>query len=189
MLRLLLSVGLSLCVTTALADDIEDAINSAHEAYLAQDYATATAQLDYASSLIRQLKAEGIAALFPDPLPGWEADEPDSNAAGGSMFGGGVFSSRKYHRGRESVTINYTSDSPMMQSVGIMFSNPSMVVMSGGKLKKIKGQQAIFRDDGRRPSLQMIVGGKVMVNVEGNTDAATLEQYAAAIDYAALAKQ
>ena len=170
----------------AIADDVTDQIDEAIKAYEKQDYNTAITALDSASTLVRQKKAETVTKLLPEAPDGWEADEPTSSAAGAGMFGGGISAERMYHRNidgkQQSVRVNITSDSPMLQAMSMMFSNP-MFMGQDNKLIVINGQKAIANE--RENSLTAMVANKVLVKVDGpkGVDQAELKGFFQAIDF------
>src|SRR6266853_613782 len=86
----LLSASLVLPISTALADDVGDAIAAAGSAYKSGDLSTAKQQLDLASQLIAQKTADVLVTALPKALAGWKAGDPDTTAGGGLGFGFGV---------------------------------------------------------------------------------------------------
>ena len=177
------------CSPAALADDVTDQIDEAVKAYEKEDYNTAVTALDSASTLIRQKKGELVSKLLPEPLGGWEAGDTKSSAAAAGMFGGGISAERRYTRksegSSETVTISITTDSPLMQSMGMMFSNP-MFMGQDNKLIVINGEKAIANE--RDNSLTSMVANKVLVKVDGdkNVTTETLKEYYKSIDFKAI---
>jgi hypothetical protein len=175
--------------TDLLADDVSDQIDEAVKAYEKEDYNTAITALDSASTLIRQKKGELVSKLLPEPLDGWEAGEAKSSAAGAGMFGGGISAERKYTRkadaGTETITITITTDSPLIQTMGMMFSNP-MFMGQDNKLLVINGEKTIANE--RDNSLTSMVANKVMVKIDGNkkVTAEDLKGYFKSIDFKAI---
>jgi hypothetical protein len=176
---------------TVVADDISDQIEEARTAYKKNDLQTALMALDNASVLIRQKKAEAMSTLLPPPLAGWEAEEAESSAAGAAMMGGGTNAERRYLKqtdnGQKEITISITSDSPMIQGMGVMLANP-MFMGSGSKMLIIGGKKVAFDKEGN--SLQTLVANKVLVAVNGGGEAVEkdLKDYFQAIDFAAIEK-
>ena len=145
------------CMLWASDADIKEVISEAAQAYESGQLSHAAAQFDYAATLIRQQQAGELGALFPEPLVGWTAKEADSQAGSAAFFGGGVNASREYHKGDASLKISITKDSPLLQAVGMLFSNPSMASMSGYKQKRINGHTAVVKLEERNQELQMMV--------------------------------
>ena len=157
---------MALCPFMAQADDITDAINEGLQGYKSGDLAKAAAQLDYASTLIRQKKSEKIIAVFPEPKAGWQADEPQSEA-GAAMMGGGITAERQYSKGDAYIDIKLVMDSPMMQSMMAMFSNPAMIAMGGGKVIKVQGNSAKLDVNGDQIEITLIVNNNAMITISG----------------------
>lgn len=155
-------------VPSSYADEIIDAIDEATASYKSGDFSNASAQLDYASSLVRQKKAAVVVALFPEALPGWTAEEAESDSAAGMFMGGGVSASRSYYRDDAGIDVNLVIDSPMLQSVMMMLSNPAFMTMSGGKLVKVQGNKAILQSEDDRHSLNVVVNGNALITIEGS---------------------
>jgi len=178
-----------ICSPSVMADDVTDQIDEAVKAYEKEDYNTAVTALDSASTLIRQKKGELVSRLLPEPLDGWEAGETKSSAAAAGMFGGGISAERRYTRKEEgsnaAVTISITTDSPLMQSMGMMFSNP-MFMGQDNKLTVINGEKAIANE--RDNSLTSMVANKVLVKVDGdkNVTPEILKDYFKSIDFKAI---
>jgi hypothetical protein len=168
------------------ADPVTDSIDEAKKAYEDKDYAGAVQALEAAAQLVRQQRAEGFAKFLPAAPSGWTAEDADSSAAGASMFGGMVSAAREYRKGDANVNVQFVTDSPMMQSVLMMYNMPMMAGSDGGKLERIKKQKAIVKydKDDKRGSINIVVGGTMLVTIEGNdvTDV-ELKSFAEAIDY------
>ncbi|MEH8019855.1 hypothetical protein [Rheinheimera metallidurans] len=180
---LLISGLTALLSMPASADDIDDAIATATKHYKAGELSQAIAQLDYASTLIRQEKGEQVKKVFPAPPSGWKADEASSDVAGAAMFGGGINASRAYYNDNSRIEIQLMMDSPMLQAFSMMLSNPSMIAMSGGKLTKIQGIQAVQKIDGDSVEIQFVTPSGAMVTLSGDKAAqSTLLELANAID-------
>lgn len=175
--------------TDLLADDVSDQIDEAVKAYEKENYNTAITALDSASTLIRQKKGELVSKLLPEPLDGWQADEGKSSAAAAGMFGGGISAEKRYTRktdGKtETITISITTDSPLIQTMGMMFSNP-MFMGQDNKLIVINGEKAIANQ--RENSLTSMIANKVMVKINGNKKVSTedLKEYFKNIDFKAI---
>ncbi|KUM53378.1 hypothetical protein [Rheinheimera sp. EpRS3] len=155
---------------SASASEIDEAITAATKHYKAGELSQAIAQLDYASTLIRQEKGEQVKLAFPAAPSGWQAQDASAEVAGAAMFGGGISASRNYYNDSDSIDIELMMDSPMLQAFAMMLSNPSMIAMSGGKLTKIQGLQAVQRLEGNSLEIQFVTQGGAMITVRGNND-------------------
>ncbi len=193
---LLLACALVLAVSPAMAetaanDDVLTTIDQAVKQYKSGDFAGAASNLDYAAQLVRQKKSEKMKEILPAPLDGWQAKEASAQAVGTAVLGGGVTVSREYRRDNATVTVEIVSDSPVLQSVMMMLSNPMFAGASGGTLRTIKGQRGIIKYDAaaKRGEVSIVVGGRFMVTVKGSqVQEQDLIAYAEAVDYQALSR-
>lgn len=167
-----------------LADDVTDSIQEATEAYENGDIAGAVEGLNYAVQLLQQMKGDSLAQLLPEPLDGWTAEDAESASVGAAMFGGGLTAQREYRKDNSQVEIQIVTDSPMLQGMMAMFTNPMFAASSGGKMTKINKQKAIVKYDNDRQEgeVQIMVKNRYMVTVSGNkVSQDELEAYVAAI--------
>ncbi len=165
------------------ADDIKSAIDQGMSHYKQGELSQAVAQLNYAATLIQQKKSEQIVDVFPEPLDGWQAEEAESEAAGAMMMGGGISANKYYYNGDATVDIELMMDSPLLQSIAAMFSNPAMITMSGKKLTKINGVHAMYENMGDEIELVFIVNNNALFTLRGtNTTRKVVESYAKAIN-------
>ena len=173
-----------------LADDVTDSINEALKQYNNGELADAVQSLDYSAQLIRQKKGGQLEAFLPKPISGWEAENAKSEAMGSAMFGGGITAERSYVKGDSRVNVKIITDSPMMQGMMMMFSNPMMATSDGGRLEKISGEKAIvkYSGDNKDGNINMVIAGRFLVTVEGNDVAREdLIAFAEGIDFKKLA--
>ena len=185
------TVLMVLCLSfSAMADDVTDSITEAMEQYKKGEYAAAIGSLNYASQLIGQKKGESLETLLPKPLAGWNAEKATSQAAGAAVFGGGVTANRSYSKDDKEVSVSYITDSPMLQGIMMMFSNPMFATADGGKLEKINGQKAIvnYDEDGKSGEIKLVIANRFLITIEGsNVDLKDLKDYAGSIDFNKLA--
>jgi len=168
------------------ADDVKDSIKEALEYYDEGDYSGAVESLNYATQLIQQKKSENLTSFLPQPLDGWAAEESTSQAVGAAMFGGGVTAERRYTKEDSRVTVQIVTDSPMLQSMMMMFSNPMFASSDGGKMERIKRQKALVKYDPstEQGEIQIIVAKRFLVTINGdNVSKDDLKAYAEGIDY------
>lgn len=183
-MRLAATVILALALALpARADDVEDSIDAALQAYRAGDIKSAKDELDFAAQLLGQRKAQELQSLLPGPLPGWErqdADEGDAQAM--TALGGGQMAGASYTSGSDSVEIQIMADNQMVTAMGAMFSSAAMMG-SMGTVKRIGGEKVVVTRDGE---VQALVGGRFMVQITGSADTETKQAYFEAIDLEAL---
>jgi hypothetical protein len=172
------------------ADDVMDSINEAVEFYKNGEFTDAVESLNYASQLIQQKKGKSLESFLPQPLSGWTAEKASSQAAGAAMFGGGIVINRKYRKGSSSITVEIVTDSPLMQGMMMMFSNPMFATSDGGKMERIKRQKAIVKIDSENKTgdIKIVVVNRFLVSIKGNgVTENDLKAYAKAIDYKKMA--
>ena len=119
--------------TAAKGDEVTNTINEALSFYEKGEYASAAGNLEYAAQLVRQRSGDALQAFLPEPLEGWSATEPVSQAISSAMLGGAVFAERSYSKAISAVTVKIVTDSPMIQSIMMMITNPMFATASGGK--------------------------------------------------------
>ncbi len=177
------AVALALVSVPARADEITDAIAQAQRAYQGGRMQAAQTALQEALQLLAQRAAAGLAAALPEPLPGWTADAADFNVAGVPGLFGGSGASRTYRNAEgQSVEIQVMADNPMIAQLGAVLSNP-MLAAAIGRLVRVGDQRAIQQSDG---DIQMLVDGRILVQVQGDAAAEAKLAYARAIDAARL---
>lgn len=172
-----------------VADEVTDVIDEALQQYKAGDYSVAAGNLDYAAQLIRQKTGGKIVNMLPAPLPGWKADDPSSQAVGAAMLGGGVSAERAYSKGNSRVKATIVADSPMLQGLLMMLSNPMFATSNGGKLTKIAGRKAIinYRSQEKGGELQIVVANRFLVTVTGSeVSEKDLKDYASKVEFKGL---
>lgn len=175
-----LAAALALTAAPAGADDVEAALEAALEAYRAGDLALAREEVDFAATLLGQMKAEGLQGFLPEPLPGWTREEGDG-AQSLAAFGGGAVANAVYRGDGQQVEITLMADNQFVASMAVLFSNPAMMG-AAGTLKRKDRQRYVVTPEGE---VQALVDGRIMVQVSGS--AAATEAYFDRIDLEALA--
>ena len=197
------------CPAPSPADDVTDQIDGAVKLYKTGNFSQAASDLEFAVQQIREKQAEQLKGVFPKPLAGWSATEPEISAAGAGMMGGGITASIEYRKApvaaakpsgdggevetdNPEVRIEMISDSPVLQGMLPMLTNPALMGSQGGKLVKVKTYRGISKkaSDGGGPELSLVVANKVLLTLKGSDGAteADLLAYANAIDYVMLEK-
>jgi hypothetical protein len=179
----------------AHADEVTDQIKEGLDYYQKGSYSEAVNALNFAVGQIQQMQASGLKNVFPEPLKGWKAEESTGQFGAASFMGGGVSASRRYYmeNGDKEVNIEIVTDSPLLQSVMMFYSNPAFFSSQPGtKLVKIQGRKAVqkFDPQNREGEINLIIGSRMLVTIKGQS----LEKvddvlaYANAIQYDALEK-
>ncbi|MGH1480811.1 MAG: hypothetical protein ACRBM6_19115 [Geminicoccales bacterium] len=176
-----MALGTLMAITAPVAaDEVEDSMRLALEAYQQGDVLGAKEEIDFVALLLAQQQAGALSEVLPSAFDGWSREESDDNmslAAG--MFGGGLFAGATYERGGETVELNVVADSPALTAMASLFTS-SAVAGSMGKLKRINGHKAIAKPDGE---LQAMIANRFLVQVSGTASVEDKEAYFAAIDF------
>ena len=145
------------------ADEVSDSVEEAMEYYKEGDFVEAANSLDYASQLIRQKRSSNLEVFLPDPLSDWTAEDIKSQAGGTGILGGMISVKRTYRKDQGSITVEIIVDSPGIQSIIMVLSNPAYASADGGKLTKIKKQNAIikYRPSGKNGEINIVVAKKI----------------------------
>ncbi len=171
------------------SDEVTDTINEAVVQYNEGKYAEAAGNLDYAAQLIRQKKGSDLQKFLPEALEGWQAEDAKSDSVATAMFGGGLTAERRYTRNQDAVNVKIITDSPMLQSMMMLFQNPMLATADGGKVLKIKDQKAIvkYRPSDKTGEITLVVANQFLIQIHG--DGVTEEEmtaYAGSMDFAGL---
>jgi hypothetical protein len=186
MLRsLIAAVLLAATVMPAFAaDEIVEAIDAARKSYQAGDLSKTKRSLDLASQLVGQKNAERFVALLPEPLPGWTAEKPETAAVGVAIFGATTASRRYTDAKGGNVEVRITGDSALVMQFAQLLINPAIAGVMG-KLIKVGSERAMQTTEG---SINMVIGNKFLVTIEGSADVAAKLSYAQAVNVDKLSK-
>jgi hypothetical protein len=169
------------------ADPVIQTIEKALEEYKKDDFSNAASSLDYASQLIRQKKGEALGKLLPSPLDGWTADEGKAKVTAASLFGGGLTAEKNYMKDDSVVNISIVTDSPLIQPMIMMFSNP-IFAGSAGQFELINGYKGIVNYQNNGGDINIVVNNRFMITLKGrNVSREDLTNYAKSIDLKAIA--
>ncbi|SDG78129.1 hypothetical protein [Roseospirillum parvum] len=162
----------------AWADEIEDSLQAALDAYRDGDLALAKEELDYAGQMLSEKKAAGLADFLPEPLSGWERQDGDTQAMTAGMMGGGMSASASYSNGDTRLEISLVADSPMVGALAAVFNNAAMMGQMG-KLRRIDRQKVIETEEGE---LQAVIDNRILVSINGPAPVEDKEAYFKALD-------
>lgn len=168
----------------AAADEFTETVDAAMEAYAAGDINVAAEELSYASTLLQTMKGERFAALLPEALDGWTREiDMEANAAVG-MFGGGVTATGDYSGPSGNVRVQMMADNPSVMTMAGMYANPQMM-SSMGEVVRINRQSFVNQDG----ELTGVIGGRVLITVNGSASLDDKKAYLEAMDFGAIAQR
>lgn len=178
-----LAVALALGAAPAGADEVEDALEYALEAYRAGDLTVAKEEVEFATQLIAQQKAAALGDYLPAALPGWTRhdDEQGGQAAFGGMMASATYVSDA-EGSRKRVDVQLMANNQMVSAMAAMFSNPALMG-SSGTMKRINRQKVMVDQQGE---LKSLIDNRIMVTVGGNAPVEDKEAYFGAIDLRSL---
>ncbi|MEM7686790.1 MAG: hypothetical protein AAF293_18305 [Pseudomonadota bacterium] len=180
-MKLFLKPLLSIAIIASLslpaqADEVEETIAAALEAYRAGDIKAAKEEIDFVGQLLGQLKAEGLKNFLPAALSGWTREDNETQNVG--AFGGGQIASATYSNGSDRVEIQLMADNQMVTAMGAMFSNVALMGAMG-TVKRINRQKLVVTNDGE---VQTLINNRIMVQITGSADVDTKLAYFEALD-------
>jgi hypothetical protein len=151
-----------------------EATAAAAKAYESQDYGAAVSALQEALKLAHKKQREMIVAALAAP-EGWEAEggnETEDNPFA-AMAGLGAAVERTFRNGDKTVRIQVMANSPMVQMLAGVFSNPVLLQAQGAEAIEYGTHKAMLKkEEGGRCELQLLMHGKhvITVNSEGVGD-------------------
>ena len=182
---------LSLVSPSAAADGVTDAVQEAMDYYKQGRLSAAAESLDFAAGLVRQKKADEMKALLPKPMQGWNVDDSLSNLIAADFFGGGISVQRAFKLGQKTILVRYLTDSAVLQSAVLMFTDPSLASANGGKFESLEGQKVLVKYEGQDQSgeIAVLINRRILVSVRGTRVPLTdLYAYARMVNFAGLSR-
>jgi len=188
-LAAVLAASLMTITPLSYADEITDQIEMAKQAYEAGELRQAKDELQYAIAQIQELLDNQYVKLMPEPLPGWVGEPAQAQTAGMAMMGGGTQLSRAYRNDAtgESVELSLVADSPFLQAMTMMLSNPMMLRSEPGtKLYRLGKHRGMIKNPpgSDRWEINLMLANRILVQVQGDglKDQAPAEAYLKALD-------
>jgi len=189
---LLLCLGLA---GAAAADPVIDQIEAARHAYESDEPQVAIQALNFAIAQIEEQQTAKQLELFPEPLPGWTADEATADSGGITAMLTGKVLSRTYRNEQSGaeVRITVSANSPFLGALTSLMQMPMLLQADPDTTLYTHGSyRGMLKQDTSDDSLEMslLVGNNVLlqINGSGGADRATLEAYLDAMDIPALQK-
>jgi hypothetical protein len=189
---ILIACTTALIPFAAIGDEVLDQIDTARRAYEAGEAGVATEALNIAISQIQQQQTEAQLKLFPQPLPGWTADDASAQASGLMTALTGKVLSRTYQQpetGAE-VVMTISANSPFLGFFSGLMQTPLFAQGADGLGAYVhEGYRGLLEpQDGGSAKLSLVIGNSLLLQVEGSGGAGadTLEAYLNAMELKAL---
>jgi hypothetical protein len=165
--------------SAASADEVEDALQFALEAYQAGDIKTAREEVDFAIQLLQQMKTAALADFLPAAMDGWKQQVSNDPSAG--AFGGSAALATYHLEGNQShqVSIQIMAGGQMVTTMATMFGNAAMLGTMG-TVKRIARQKAVVTSDG---DIQALIDNRIMVQIGGTAPVEDKEAYFSLINF------
>lgn len=178
------AVALSLALSApAAADEVEDALTMALEAYQVGDVTLAIEELDFAKTLLTQMKGQALQNYLPEAPSGWERRVSENSGGGAAGFmGGGMVAEALYTRDTKRVNVQIMANGQMVTTMATMFGNSTMM-SSMGKVKRHGRQKYVVTHDGE---IQALIDGRILVQIDGSAPVADKEALFFEMDFAGL---
>lgn len=147
----------------SLADEVNDTLSSALQAYEEGDIDYAIEELDYARQLLKAMTTQELTGFLPEAPEGWTREIADNDMSAGLAFlGGGVGAEADYSNGTDRFTLSIMADNPMVTGFAGMIANAAML---GIKMHRV-GREKFFVNDGE---LIGLVDNRILVQADGAT--------------------
>lgn len=177
----IVSLVAAFAAAPAAADEVEESLQLALEAYQAGDIASAREELSYISQVLAQMEAAAFSELLPEAPPGWTRAVDGSG--GGIQAGiGGIATSATYSNDSSQMKLQMMAENQIVASMIGMFGNTAML-SNLGQVKRIKRQTVVI---GKRSDLQAIVDKRILVQINGSSSIEDKEMLFGSIDLRAL---
>lgn len=157
---------------SASADEIIDQIDVGKQNYVEGDYAAAITEFEFALNAVRSKLSTLFMATMPEPPIFWAAEQA-ALSGGTALYGGGMIITREYReqKGAGKVKAELVVDSPMVQAVSAVLSNPIMVA-NEPQIERIRlgkmSAMLTWNPDDSSGDISLSLGGRVLAKVEGS---------------------
>lgn len=158
-------IAASTCLALAApahADEIEDVLSGALEAYQQGDAKLAKEEVEYVLELLKDMEGDAMGALLPQPLDGWSMEMTD-DAMAMSMLGGAGVSAEYTNGDGGRFTVMIANSPQLVAGLGALLG--SAATMSAmGDVTRIQREKFVISKD----QIQGLVDKRTLVQFEGN---------------------
>ena len=140
---ILVAAALAMSVSTAQADDITEALESAMQAYEDGDTQYALEELEFAKQLLQAMKTDELVQFLPDAPDGWSREVNTEMNAGLAFMGGGSGAEATYDGDGQSITITMMADNPMVAGMAGMIGNAGLM---GAQVERLGRQKFMIME-------------------------------------------
>ncbi|MEM9238905.1 MAG: hypothetical protein AAGB07_02915 [Pseudomonadota bacterium] len=177
---ILVAAALAMSVSTAQADDITEALESAMQAYEDGDTQYALEELEFAKQLLQAMKTDELVQFLPDAPDGWSREVNTEMNAGLAFMGGGSGAEATYDGDGQSITITMMADNPMVAGMAGMIGNAGLM---GAQVERL-GRQKFMIMEGE---ISGLVDNRILIQASGG-DVDDMLELLETMDFRALGK-
>ena len=177
---ILVAAALAMSVSTAQADDITEALESAMQAYEDGDTQYALEELEFAKQLLQAMKTDELVQFLPDAPDGWNREVNTEMNAGLAFMGGGSGAEATYDGDGQSITITMMADNPMVAGMAGMIGNAGLM---GAQIERV-GRQKFMIMEGE---ISGLVDNRILIQASGG-DVDDMLELLETMDFRALGK-
>ena len=177
---ILVAATLAMSVSTAQADDITEALESAMQAYEDGDTQYALEELEFAKQLLQAMKTDELVQFLPDAPDGWSREVNTEMNAGLAFMGGGSGAEATYDGDGQSITITMMADNPMVAGMAGMIGNAGLM---GAQVERL-GRQKFMIMEGE---ISGLVDNRILIQASGG-DVDDMLELLETMDFRALGK-
>lgn len=148
---------------------VAEAMEQAKKAAEAEQFGSAITALQEAIRLLRAQQRAAVFAVMPKP-EGFAIEDEQVDEHSEAMLAGmavvGAAATRHYRKDDKSITVEVTTNSPMLGVMAAMFANPMLIKADGGELVQYGAHKAILKEGKDRDTeLQILMHDKHLIKV------------------------
>ena len=177
---ILVAAALAMSVSTAQADDITEALESAIQAYEDGDTQYALEELEFAKQLLQAMKTDELVQFLPDAPDGWRREVNTEMNAGLAFMGGGSGAEATYDGDGQSIPIPIMASNPMVAGMAGMIGNAGLM---GAQVERL-GRQKFMIMEGE---ISGLVDNRILIQASGG-DVDDMLELLETMDFRALGK-
>ena len=151
--------------TSEIKDPVTDLIRSAMAKYQKADLNGTSEDLEAARKLVDSRRGDKAAALLPN-VTGWNSLKAEKQDAG--ILGGSSAWRRTYENKEKTVKAELILDSPLLQQLSPLLTNPAIAEGAGFEIRRVEGRDALVKKVGEGAELNVWVGSGILFKLTGS---------------------
>lgn len=151
--------------TSEIKDPVTDLIRSAMAKYQKADLNGTSEDLEAARKLVDARRGDKASALLPN-VTGWTSLKAEKQDAG--ILGGSSAWRRTYENKEKTVKAELILDSPLLQQLTPLLTNPAIAEAAGFEIRRVEGKDALVKKVGDGTELNVWVGSGILFKLTGS---------------------